>query len=138
MNFCASTPGCYLTFVMSTLFDLSNRRSSKKIVFTCWSVLTDFCHYLHLLLVGSFLGSLWGIELFEGSATVACVLMEVLLVLKLNPKTYYLECTNVANKDCVKFCMKEKFQVYGRMSNEMKDGLKLKLGDATRVTPRNI
>ena len=25
-----------------------------------------------------------------------------------------------------------------RMSNEMKDGLKLKLGDATRVTPRNI
>ena len=24
------------------------------------------------------------------------------------------------------------------MSNEMKDGLKLKLGDATRVTPRNI
>ena len=24
------------------------------------------------------------------------------------------------------------------MSNEMKDGLKLKIGDATRVTPRNI
>ena len=24
------------------------------------------------------------------------------------------------------------------MSNEMKDGLKLKLGDSTRVTPRNI
>ena len=55
----------------------------------------------------------WRIELFEGNATVSCVLMEILLVLKLNPKTYYLECTNVANKDCVKFCMKEKFQVYG-------------------------
>ena len=68
---------------------------------------------MHLLLVDSFLGSLWGIELFKGSAIVACVLMEVLLVLKLNPKTYYLECTNVANKDCVKFCMNEKFQVYG-------------------------
>ena len=80
-------------------------------VFTCWSVLTDFCHYLHLLLVGSFLSSLWGIEIFEGSATVSCVLMEVLLVLKLNRKTYYLEYTNVANKDCVKFCMKEEFQV---------------------------
>ena len=40
--------------------------------------------------------------------------IEVLLVLELNLKTYYLECTNVANKDCVKFCMKEKFQVYGR------------------------
>ena len=40
--------------------------------------------------------------------------MEVYLVLELNLKTYYLECTNVANKDCVKFCMKEKIQVYGR------------------------
>ena len=55
--FCASAPGCYLTFVSSTLFDLSNRRSSKKFIFTCWSVLTDFCHFLHLLLVGSFLSS---------------------------------------------------------------------------------
>ena len=36
--------------------------------------------------------------------------MEVLLVLKLNPKTYYLEYTNVANEDCVKFCMKEIFK----------------------------
>ena len=110
MKFCASAPGCYLTFVSSTLFDLSNRRSSKKLVFTCWSVLTDFCHYLHLLLVGSFLGSLWGIELFMGSATVDFVLMVVLFVLKLNPKTYYLEYTNVANEDCVKFCMKEIFK----------------------------
>ena len=38
----------------------------------------------------------------------------VVLFLELNPKSYYLECTNVANKDCVKFCMKENFQVYGR------------------------
>ena len=52
---------------------------------------------------------------FEGSATVACVLMEVLLVLKLNLKTYYLECTNVANKDCVKFCMKKNFRCNGGM-----------------------
>ena len=28
--------------------------------------------------------------------------------------------------------------VWKEMSNEMKDGLKLKLGDATCVTPRNI
>ena len=40
--------------------------------------------------------------------------MEVLLVLKLNQKTYYLKYTNVANEDCVKFCMKEKFQVQGK------------------------
>ena len=55
-------------------------------VFTYWYVLTDFCHYLHLLLVDSFFSSLWEIEIFEGSATVACVLMEVLLVLELNVK----------------------------------------------------
>ena len=60
--------------------------------------------------------------------------MEVLLVLELNLKTYYLECTNVANKDC----LKKKIWCMEGMSNEMKDGLKLKLGDATRVTPRNI
>ena len=34
--------------------------------------------------------------------------------------------------------MKENFRCMEGMSNEMKDGLKLKLGDATRVTPRNI
>ena len=49
-------------------------------------------------------------------------------MLELNLKTYYLECTNVANKDCVKFCMKENFRCMEGMSNEMKDGLKLKLG----------
>ena len=93
---------------------MSNIRSLKQFVFTSWSVLTDFCHFLHLLLVGSFLSSFSELRFFEGSDTVACVLMEVLLVLELNLKTYYLECTNVANKDCVKFCMKEKFQVYGK------------------------
>ena len=90
MNFCASAPGCYLTFVSSTLFDLSYRMSLKKLVFTCWSVLTDFCHYLHLLLIDSFLGSFWEIEIFEGIATVACVFIESSDVLNLNPKVYYL------------------------------------------------
>ena len=59
-------------------------------------------------------------------------------MLELNLKTYYLECTNVANKDCVKFFMKENFRCMEGMSNKMKNGLNLKLGDATRVTPRNI
>ena len=86
--FCDSAPGCYITFFSSTLFDLSNRRSLKKFFFTCWSVLIDLCHYLHLLLVNSFLSSLWGIEIFEGSATVASVLMKVYLVLELNLETY--------------------------------------------------
>ena len=86
MNFCASFPGCYLTFVSSTLFDLSNRRSSKKFVFTCWSVLTDFYHFLHLLLVDSLLGSFWGIEIFEGSATVACVFNGSFIGVETEPK----------------------------------------------------
>jgi hypothetical protein len=38
--------------------------------------------------------------------------MGVILELKLNQKgwIYYLPCTNVANKNCVKFCMKEVFK----------------------------
>ena len=105
-------PGCYLTFVSSTLFDLSNRRSSKKFVFTCWSVLTDFCHYLHLLLIDSFLAYFWEIELFEGIDTVACVFRGIFAILKLKPQGLLsFEYTNVANEDCVQFCMKEKFQV---------------------------
>ena len=44
----APAPGFYLTFISFALFDLSNKRFSKKIIFTCCSVLTDFCQYLHL------------------------------------------------------------------------------------------
>ena len=36
------------------------------------------------------------------------------------------------------FVWRKNFRCMEGMSNEMKDGLKLKLGDATRVTPRNI
>ena len=55
-----------------------------------WSVLTDFCHYLHLLLIDSFLGSFWEIKLFEGVATVDFVFSESFAVIKLNPRVYYL------------------------------------------------
>ena len=64
--------------------------------------------------------------------------MEVLLVLKLNQNTYYLEYTNIANEDCVKFCIKEILKCREEQCDKMKYGQKLKLGDATRVTPRNI
>ena len=70
--------------------------------------MTDFCHYLHLLLIDSFLGSFWEIEIFEGIAIVACVFSESFAILKLNPKGLLsFEYTNVANEDYVKFCMKE-------------------------------
>ena len=64
--------------------------------------------------------------------------MEVLLVLELNPKTYYLECTNVANEDCVKFCMKELLKCVEEQCDKMKYVQNIKIGDATCVTPRNI
>ena len=49
------------------------------------------------------------------------------------------EYTNVANEDCVKFCMKEKnLGVEREWCNEMKNGQKLKLGDATTVSPQEL
>ena len=70
----------------------------EKIGFTCWSVLIDFCHYLHLLLIDSFLSYFWEIELFEEFTIVACVFSESFAVLKLNPKGLLsFEYTNVAN-----------------------------------------
>jgi hypothetical protein len=50
-------------------------------------------------------------ELLEEVATVANVLIGVVLELKQNQKwIYYLAYTNVANENCVKFCMKEVFK----------------------------
>jgi hypothetical protein len=50
-------------------------------------------------------------ELFEEVTIVAYVLICVVLELKLNQKwIYYLAQTNVANENCVKFCMKEVFK----------------------------
>ena len=49
LNFFWAYASCYyLTFVSSAFFDLSNIRFSKKLIFTDYSVLTDFCYYLHL------------------------------------------------------------------------------------------
>jgi hypothetical protein len=48
-------------------------------------------------------------------ATVANVLIDVELELKLNQKwIYYLAYTNVANEYCVKLCMKEVFKCMER------------------------
>jgi hypothetical protein len=48
---------------------------------------------------------------FEGVATVAYALMGVILELELNQRwIYYLAYTNVANKNCVKFSIKEVFK----------------------------
>jgi hypothetical protein len=50
-------------------------------------------------------------ELFEEVAIVAYVLICAILELKLNQRwIYYRSYTNVANKNYVKFCMKEVFK----------------------------
>jgi hypothetical protein len=50
-------------------------------------------------------------ELLKEVVNVANVLMDVLLEFKLNQKwIYYLAYINVANENCVKFCMKEVFK----------------------------
>jgi hypothetical protein len=45
---CAYAPGYIQTFINYTLFDLRNKKPSKKSTFVSCSVLTDFCHYLCL------------------------------------------------------------------------------------------
>ena len=58
-------PGYYLTFISLPLFDLSNIRFLKKLIFSCCSVLTDFCHYL-LLPLNLFLFEFFCVkEIFE-------------------------------------------------------------------------
>jgi hypothetical protein len=50
-------------------------------------------------------------ELLREVATVANVLIGVVLELKLNQKwIYYPAYTDVANENCMKFCMKEVFK----------------------------
>jgi hypothetical protein len=137
--FCAHAPGYYLTFVSFALFDLSNIRFSKKLIFTCCSILTDFCHYLHLPIDLFLFEFFWSEKLLEEFATVDNVLIHVELELKQNQKwIYYLAYTNVANENCVKFCMKEVFKCRERRMMWSYEGwTKLMIGD-DHVTPRNI
>jgi hypothetical protein len=110
-NLIAHAPGYYLTFISFALFDLSNRTFSKKSIFTCCSVLTDFCHYLHLPLNLFLFEFFWSEEFLKEVATVANVSIDVVLELKLNQKwIYYLAYANVANENCVKFYIKEVFK----------------------------
>jgi hypothetical protein len=54
-------------------------------------------------------------ELLREVATIANVLMGVIFELNGTKKwIYYLAYTNVANKNCVKICMKEVFKCRGK------------------------
>jgi hypothetical protein len=108
---CAHVPCFYVTFISFAFFNLSNRRFSKKNwslpVVLFWQIFATIC----ICLLISFFLSYFDHGTFEEVATVADMLICVVLELKLNQKwIYYLAYTNVANKNCVKFCMKEVFK----------------------------
>src|SRR4051812_15237136 len=85
--FRACSPSCYPTLVSSAFFDLSNKRCSEKSMFTCWSVLTDFCHHLHLPLIEPFVLMGFQLKCFQRFIVFAY--------------------TNVVIEFVQKFCMKE-------------------------------
>ena len=80
----------YATFSSFGFSDLSNVRFLKKSIFTCWSVLTDFCQYLRLPLNIFSFGVLLRERALKEVVTVANVLMGVRLVLKLNPSGFII------------------------------------------------
>jgi hypothetical protein len=137
--FFAHAPGYYLTFASFALFDLSNRRSSEKSIFTSCSVLIDsaticICFLISFFLSSSDHGIFW--ESFYSSLCVnmCCTWVET------KPKRwiYYRAYTDVANRIVWSFVWR-KFSSVGKGEwwDEMKNGQKLKLGDA-HVTLRNI
>jgi hypothetical protein len=136
---CAHDPRYFLTFISFALFDLSNKRFSKKLIFTSCSVLTDYCHYLRLPLDlflfeffwsrnfwESFYSSLWFNECYTWVETEPkcgfTILQALMLLIRIVWSFVWRKFSSVGK---------------GEWWDEMKYGQKLKLGDA-HVTPRNI
>jgi hypothetical protein len=120
---CAHAPGYCLTFISFAFFDLSNRRFSKKnwslpaVLF--WQISVN----IYICLSISFFLSSFDHRAFDEVSTVALVLICVILELKLNQKwIYYLTYTNVANENCVEFCMKEVFKCRERRMMRWEEG----------------
>jgi hypothetical protein len=71
---CAYAPGYIQTFISFALFDLINRRSSKKLIFFSCSVLTDSSTICVCLSITFFLIS-FDHRTFEDVTTIAYALM---------------------------------------------------------------
>jgi hypothetical protein len=69
---CSHAPGCCQTFIIFALFDLSDRRSSEKSIFTSCSVLTDFCHYLCLPLDRFLFEFFWSRNFWGSYYSILC------------------------------------------------------------------
>jgi hypothetical protein len=130
---CTHAPGCFV------LFNLSNRRFSKKLIFTSCSVLTDFCHYLHLPLdlflfelfwSRNFWESCYSSLFFNGCYTWVetepksgfTILHILMLLIRIVWSYVWRKFSSVGKGECW---------------DEMKYGQKLKLRDA-HVTSRNV
>jgi hypothetical protein len=92
-------PGYIQTFISFALFDLSNRRSSKKSILVSCSVLTDSATICVVLLIAFFLSS-FDHGTFEEVSTVAYALMVGIFEFETEPKgeIYYYIYANVANR----------------------------------------
>jgi hypothetical protein len=134
---CAHAPGCCLTFISFALFDLSNRRFSKKSIFTSCSILTDFYHYLCLPLDLFLFEFFWLQNFWESCYSSLCfngwcawvetepksgftILLTLMLLIRTVWSFVWRKFSNVGK---------------GEWWDEMKYGQKLKLGDS-HVTPR--
>jgi hypothetical protein len=131
---CAYAPGYIQAFISFTLFGLSNRKPSKKSIFVSCSVLIDFCHYLCLPL-DRFLFEFFSFD--HGTigevATVVYALYVVFFSWNLNQKglIHYYAYTNVDNRIMLSFVWRKFSSVgIGEWWDEVKNGQKLKLGDA--------
>jgi hypothetical protein len=96
---CAYDPGYFQTYISFALFDLSNRRSSKKSIFVSCSVLTDSATICVCLSIAFFLSS-FDHGTFEEVSAVAYALMDGIFEFetKTKGKIYYHAYTNVANR----------------------------------------
>jgi hypothetical protein len=82
---CSYAPGYFQTLNIFALFDLSNRRSSKKSIFVICSVLTDSATICVCLLIVFFLSS-FDHGTFEKVSLVAYALMVGIFEFETEPK----------------------------------------------------
>jgi hypothetical protein len=129
---CAYAPGYIQTFISYTLFDLSNRKPSKNSTFVSCSVLTDFCQYLCLPLYLFLFEFFWSRNFWGSCYSSICFICGG-FELKPEPKglIYYHAYANVANRIVLSFVWRKFSSVgIGEWWDELKNGQKLKLGDA--------
>jgi hypothetical protein len=138
--YCAYSPGYIQTFISLTLFDFSNRKHLKNSTFVSCSVLIDFCQYLCLPLYRFLFEFFWSWN-FWGSCYSSIYFICGGFRLKSEAKKRLIICyayTNVANRFVFSFVWRKFSSVgIGEWWDELKNGQKLKLGDA-HASPQEI